>query len=107
MGKKKAQKKPKKKGPGQPPKPANKRRTIIKEVSFSPEEWAELEKLRGAEKAATFIRRDDRQRTKIALVATAHYLVRVMWAMLKRGTVWEEDTALAALVGTQAPAARN
>jgi transposase len=39
--------------------------------------------------------RDDPQRKKIALVATAHYLVRVMWAMLKRGTFWEEKTALA------------
>lgn len=39
--------------------------------------------------------RDDPQRKKIALVATAHYLVRVMWAMLKRGTVWEENLALA------------
>ena len=39
--------------------------------------------------------RDDPQRKKIALVATAHYLVRVMWAMLKRGTLWEETTALA------------
>ena len=28
--------------------------------------------------------RDDPQRQKIALVATAHYLVRVMWAMLRR-----------------------
>ena len=34
--------------------------------------------------------RDDPQRKKIALVATAHYLVRVMWAMLKQGTFWEE-----------------
>jgi len=42
------------------------------------------------------IRKDDRQRTKIALVATAHYLERVMWAMLKRGTFWEENTMLAA-----------
>jgi hypothetical protein len=32
---------------------------------------------------------------KIALVSTAHYLVRVMWAMLKRGTVWEEKLAVA------------
>ncbi len=32
----------------------------------------------------------DPQRKKIALVATAHYLVRVMGALLKRGTVWEE-----------------
>jgi hypothetical protein len=34
-------------------------------------------------------RRDELQRKKIALVATAHYRVRVMRAMLKRGTVWE------------------
>jgi transposase len=40
-------------------------------------------------------RRGDPQRKKIALVATAHYLVRVMWAMLKRGTVWEERLAQA------------
>jgi len=39
--------------------------------------------------------RGDPQRKKIALVATAHYLVRVMWAMLKRGTVWQENLALA------------
>ena len=39
--------------------------------------------------------RDDPQRKKIALVATAHYLVRVMWAMLKRGTFWEENPAAA------------
>jgi transposase len=37
--------------------------------------------------------RDDPQRKKIALVATAHYLVRVMWALLKHGTVWEEKMA--------------
>ena len=41
------------------------------------------------------VRRDDPQRKKIALVATAHYLVRVMWALLKRGTVWEEGRAAA------------
>ena len=41
------------------------------------------------------VRRGDPQRKKIALVATAHYLVRVMWALLKLGTVWEEGhTAL-------------
>jgi transposase len=39
--------------------------------------------------------RGDPQRKKIALVATAHYLVRVMWAMLKRGTLWEENLAMA------------
>jgi transposase len=37
--------------------------------------------------------RGDPQRKKIALVATAHYLVRVMWALLKRGTVWQEKMA--------------
>ena len=26
-------------------------------------------------------------------MATAHYLVRVMWALLKRGTTWEEGVA--------------
>jgi transposase len=40
--------------------------------------------------------RDDPQRKKIALVATAHYLVRVMWAMLRHGTVWQEKVTLAA-----------
>ena len=42
--------------------------------------------------------RDDPQRKKIALVATAHYLVRVMWAMLKRGTFWEENTAASRVI---------
>lgn len=41
------------------------------------------------------VQRDNPQRKKTALVATAHYLVRVMWAMLKRGTVWKENLALA------------
>src|SRR5215472_1541257 len=41
------------------------------------------------------VQRGDPQRKKIALVATAHYLVRVMWALLKRGTTWEEETARA------------
>jgi transposase len=41
------------------------------------------------------VQRDDPQRKKIAVVATAHYLVRVMWAMLKRGTFWEEKAAIA------------
>jgi transposase len=39
--------------------------------------------------------REDPQRKKIALVATAHYLVRVMWALLRRGTEWQENPALA------------
>ena len=36
------------------------------------------------------IQRGDKQRRKIALIATAHYLVRVMWSMLKQGTLWRE-----------------
>src|SRR5438552_2821053 len=42
------------------------------------------------------VQRDDPQRQKIALVATAHYLVRVMWAMLRHGTTWQEKQVRAA-----------
>ena len=42
------------------------------------------------------VRRDDPQRQKIALVATAHYLVRVMWAMMRHGTTWQSIPARAA-----------
>ena len=41
------------------------------------------------------VRRDDPQRKNVALMATAHYLVRVMLALLKRGTTWEEGFASA------------
>ena len=43
------------------------------------------------------VMRDDVQRKKIALVATAHHLARVMTAMLRSGEVWrpEEDNAKA------------
>jgi transposase len=40
------------------------------------------------------VQHGDPQRKKIALVATGHYLVRVMWAMLKRGTTWQENPTL-------------
>ena len=40
-------------------------------------------------------RREDPQRMNIALVATAHYLVRVMWAMLRHGTLWQEHAVQA------------
>lgn len=33
----------------------------------------------------------DKNRRKIALTATAHYLARVMWSMLKHGTLWREQ----------------
>ncbi len=45
------------------------------------------------------VQRGDPQRKKIALVATAHYLVRVMWAMLRRGADWREGPALAEAAG--------
>jgi hypothetical protein len=41
------------------------------------------------------VQHEDPHRKKIALAATAHYLVRVIQAILKRGTVWEEKLALA------------
>lgn len=37
------------------------------------------------------VRRGDRARRKIALVATAHYLLRVMLAMLQSGEVWRTE----------------
>jgi transposase len=36
------------------------------------------------------IQRGDPARKKIALTATAHYLTRTMWAMLRDGTLWRE-----------------
>jgi hypothetical protein len=41
------------------------------------------------------VQRWDPQRKKIALVAAAHLLMQGMWAMLKRGTAWEDQLALA------------
>jgi transposase len=41
------------------------------------------------------VQRGDPQRKKLALVATAHYLMRVMWSLLKHGTTWEENPARA------------
>lgn len=41
------------------------------------------------------IQRGDKTRRKIAVVATAHYLARVMWAMLKTGSLWQERVSLA------------
>jgi transposase len=39
------------------------------------------------------LRRDDPDRKKIAVVATAHYLLRVMLAMLRTGEVWRYSPA--------------
>ena len=37
------------------------------------------------------VRREDPERRKIALVATAHYLLRAMMAMLRTGEVWRSS----------------
>jgi transposase len=42
------------------------------------------------------VRRNDPNRNKIAAVATAHYLARIMLAMLKSGEVWREEIAAGA-----------
>ena len=42
------------------------------------------------------VQRGDPERKKKAVVATAHYLVRVMWAMLKHGTLWRETESVQA-----------
>ena len=39
------------------------------------------------------VQRGQADRRKIAIVATAHYLVRVMWSMLKHGKPWQETVA--------------
>jgi transposase len=39
------------------------------------------------------VQRKDPQRNKIAIVATAHYLLRVMLAMLRTGELWHEKAA--------------
>ena len=54
------------------------------------------------------IKRDDPKRNKIALIATAHYLVRVMAAMLRTGECWREKeqkamTTADAVDGCMAP----
>jgi transposase len=41
------------------------------------------------------VRRDDPRRGKIALVATAHYLLRAMMAMLRTGEIWRSAEAAA------------
>ena len=39
------------------------------------------------------VQRNDPKRQKIAVVATAHYLVRVMWSMLRHQRSWRESVA--------------
>lgn len=53
------------------------------------------------------VMRNDPERRKIALVATAHYLARVMWAMLRDGTLWNESTVAPAASNDQPPQPRT
>jgi len=54
--------------------------------------------IRRSERVRSFyerVRRGDGERRKIALVATAHYLLRVMLTMLQTGEVWRGETQAA------------
>lgn len=52
--------------------------------------WAGVRKSEKVRAYYERIRKDDPDRKKIAIVATAHYLLRVSLALLKTGEVWEE-----------------
>ena len=49
------------------------------------------------------VQRGDPQRKKIALVATAHHLTRVMAAMLRSGEVWREEAQTSPQTSPQTP----
>src|SRR5262245_33698477 len=66
--------------------------------------WQALRRSPTARASLERVRRDDPPRQTIALVATAHYLVRVMGALLKHGTTWEESRAPAEESKGAAPA---
>lgn len=53
------------------------------------------------------VQREDPQRKKIALVATAHYLIRVMYALLKQGTLWREAAAVDKSSGSSEPSRKE
>ena len=38
------------------------------------------------------VQRGEPDRRKVSVIATSHYLVRVMWSMLKNVMVWQERT---------------
>lgn len=57
--------------------------------------WQAVRRSRTVRAYLERVQRGEKGRRKIAIVATAHYLVRVMWSMLKSGTVWEERVTAA------------
>jgi transposase len=55
--------------------------------------WQAIRRSRRVRDFYQRVRRGDPERTKIALVATAHYLLRVMVSMLQTGEVWRAEEA--------------
>lgn len=53
--------------------------------------WQAIRRSRRVRDFYERVRRGDPERTKIALVATAHYLLRVMVSMLQTGEVWRAE----------------
>ena len=56
--------------------------------------WQAIRRSKGIRQRFERIRQDRTDRTKKALIATAHYLARVMIAMLNTGTAWREEAAV-------------
>ena len=54
--------------------------------------WQAIRRSRRVRNFYERIQRDDPERRKIALVATAHYLLRVMLSMLQTGEVWRSES---------------
>jgi len=54
--------------------------------------WQAIRRSRRVRDFYERIQRDDTERRKIALVATAHYLLRVMLSMLQTGEVWRAES---------------
>jgi len=57
--------------------------------------WQGIRRCPRIRKVYERIMRGDKERKKIALVATAHYLIRAMLAMLQTGEVWRESAEAA------------
>jgi transposase len=55
--------------------------------------WQAIRRSRRVRDFYERVRRGDPERTKVALVATAHYLLRVMVSMLQTGEVWRSEKA--------------
>jgi len=65
--------------------------------------WVAIRKSPRVKEFFERVMRNDKERKKIALVATAHYLARVAGAMLRSGECWREKDEPAAVGVPQAP----